>query len=108
MKIKIAETGETKELDDVVSFFVTKDGMTMEEFEKWEKVTDELHELFKLIEKYRHRYGDEAINSWYICSDIHVVDPEMILWTAERELHDMDIDYVLSLSSSSDDNDDDD
>ena len=105
MKIKIIETDEIREIDDVISFFVTKNEMTIEEFEEWEKVTDELHELFDLIEKYRRRYGDEAINSWYICSDIHAVEPDMILWTAERELHDMDIDYVLSLS---DDNDDDD
>jgi len=110
MKVKILETQETKELHDNVLPYMSREAqdqdelfMTAEEFEYWEKVSLELLELRELIKRYRHRYGDEAIDHWLICSDIHVVEPDMVLWTAERELLDMDIDYVLSLSSDNDD-----
>ena len=108
MKAIIKETKEVKELSDIVLPYVaheTQDEllMTAEEFEYWEKISFELLELRELIKKYRQRYGDEAIDHWLICSDIHVVEPDMVLWTAERELLDMDIDYVLSLSSDNDD-----
>ena len=108
MKVVIKETKEIRELDDVVSFYVTNETITAEEFEEWEKIAAELHELSALIKEYRHRYGDEVIDRWLWQSDVHFVEPEYKLWLARRELFELDLDYILSLSSDDDDNDDDD
>ena len=104
MKIKIKETKETKELSDVVSLYMTSETneMTSEEFERWEKISFELQELEALIKKYRERYGDEVIDRWILRSDMHFVDLEDRLWTAKRELFDLDTEYAASFNSSDD------
>ena len=108
MKVKILETNEVRELHDNISFYVSSETMTLEEFEYWEKISFELLELSELIKEYRRRYGDDVIDHWYICSDIHAVEPEYKLWLAKRELFELDLDYVLSLSDDNADYDVDD